>query len=381
MRIALCPSSYAPHVGGVEEHVRNLATQLVARGHAVEVWAPSVGSLSLSEDIESIPVSRLPIPLPAFRPRSIAGFLGAYLPARTAWRNQVERFQPDIVNVHCFGPNGIYASNAARAAGLPLVISLHGETFMDDGRLFEDSVVMNRGLRLALRRADLVTGCSQITLDDAHERFGLPAGQGTVVFNGVDLHESRGDTAAQTPTDWRNYLLAVGRMVHNKGFDLLVDAFAEIADRHPDVDLMIGGSGPALDALRSQAEALGLGSRLIFPGRLDRAGVGNAMASAAAFIMPSRVEPFGIVILEGWRASVPVIASSCGGPPEFVNDGVDGLLVDPHDRDSLARVIDLVLSDTDLAARLAAAGRRRVESFAWTRVAAQYEGLFQGIAG
>ena len=382
MRIALCPSSYFPNVGGVEEHVRNLAQQLVRRGHAVEVWTPIAGGEPRTEDVDSIPVRRLPIPMPARNAGSLTRFVGAYLPARSDWRRQIDRFQPDVVNVHCFGPNGIYANLAARSASVPLVLSLHGETFMDDGGVFETSTIMKRGLRKALGRAALVTGCSQVTLDDAQGRFGLRPGAGTVVFNGVDLNEDCGQTAdVARPAHERRYVLALGRMVRNKGFDLLLDAFADLAARHPDIDLMIGGSGPVLATLRSQAESLGLADRVILPGRLDRDAVRNAMRFATAFAMPSRVEPFGIVVLEGWRARVPVIASSLGGPPEFVTDRVDGLLVNPHDRKALAQAMDLVLGNAEFASRIALAGQRRVVDFDWERIAAKYEMLYGRIAG
>ena len=100
------------------------------------------------------------------------------------WWRAYRRFRPDVLHVHCFGPNGVYADRLARATGTPLLLTGHGETFMDDEHIFEKSALLNRSLRGALQRAARVTACSQAALDDLQLRFGLRGG--VVVFNGVD---------------------------------------------------------------------------------------------------------------------------------------------------------------------------------------------------
>ena len=383
VRLALCPSAYSPDVGGVEEHVRNLSSALVAEGHQVEIWTPAVVGRTEYALIDGIPVHRLPTPLPGGRPGPIARFLNSYPPARTEWAGQVKRFRPDIINTHCFGPNGVYSMLVAGAAKIPLVISLHGETFMDDRSLFTESAVMRVALRAGLKRASAVTGCSQVVLNDAHTRFGLAPDAGTVVFNGVDLGELRTTrTESGIPgraPQARRYVVALGRLVKNKGFDLLIKAFVRLADTHPDVDLLIGGSGPVRPSLESLVAKLGLEGRVRLPGRLDRVAVGSAMAGASVFAMPSRIEPFGIVVLEAWRAGIPVVASSRGGAPEFVTDGVDGLLVDPENERELADALTRLLNDRSMACRLAAAGTEKVAGFGWPGVCEKYEAIYRQV--
>jgi len=142
-------------------------------------------------------------------------------------------------------------------------------------------------------------------------------------------------------------------------------------------DLVIGGTGSALERLEAQAEDSGIGDRVHFVGRLSRDQVAAAMGGAKAFVMPSRLEPFGIVVLEGWRAGTAVLATDHGGPPEFVHDGEDGLLVDPFDTAAFATVLGRVLSDERLRDDIAAAGRARVEAFAWPRIAEEYRAVYR----
>jgi glycogen(starch) synthase len=376
LRIALLPSAYAPAVGGVEELTRRLADRLADRGHEVEVWTfrhPS--TLPAHEVMEGITVRRFAFPLPAARPRSLAAFPALGLRSASTLSEAVRGFRPDLLHVQCFSAQGVYAAAVASRHRLPLVVTLQGETVMDDGDIYERSVALRLGLRLALRRAGAVTGCSQFVVDDAVARFGLPPGKGQVVYNGVEVAGDERPRPLELP--FERYVLGLGRVVAKKGFDLLLAAFAEVAGRHPDVGLVIGGDGGARESLEGQAMALGLQDRVVLPGRLDRAQVAWAMANAEVFTLPSRVEPFGIVVIEALRGGRPVVVSARGGAPEIVRHEREGLVADPFDTAAFGKAIDRLLSDHDLARRLAAAGRERVEDFSWDRVVDQYVELYR----
>jgi glycosyltransferase involved in cell wall biosynthesis len=286
---------------------------------------------------------------------------------------------------------------ASRLARLPLVITLQGETVMDDSDIFQKSRTLMSALRRGIRSAAAVTGCSAFTLADAEERFGLERGRGLVIPNGVDVagthsgadSETPGPAAADSATaevagpepapPERPYILALGRMVEKKGFDLLVAAYAGIDQARHAVELVIGGSGPALEGLQADARSLGVSDRVHFVGRLSRPGVAQFMAGAEIFVMPSRLEPFGIVVLEGWRAGVAVVATTKGGPPEFVRDGEDGVLVDPFDTARFSAALQRLVSDDDYRRTLAAAGRARVEEFAWPVIAERYRAVYSSV--
>jgi glycogen(starch) synthase len=376
LRIALLPSAYAPAVGGVEELTRRLADRLADRGHEVEVWTfrhPS--TLPAHEVMEGITVRRFAFPLPAARLRSLAAFPARGLRSASTLSAAVRGFRPDLLHVQCFSAQGVYAAAVASRHRLPLVVTLQGETVMDDGDIYERSVALRLGLRLALRRAGAVTGCSQFVVDDAVARFGLPPGKGQVVYNGVEVAGDERPRPLELP--FERYVLGLGRVVAKKGFDLLLAAFAEVAGRHPDVGLVIGGDGGARESLEGQAMALGLQDRVVLPGRLDRAQVAWAMANAEVFTLPSRVEPFGIVVIEALRGGRPVVVSARGGAPEIVRHEREGLVADPFDTAAFGKAIDRLLSDHDLARRLAAAGRERVEDFSWDRVVDQYVELYR----
>lgn len=363
MRIVLLPSAYAPAIGGVEELTARLARHLVGMGDAVEVWTiRHPAELPAREEIDRITVRRFALPLPRMAASSVVRFPLERRRALGELATAAAAFRPDLLHVQCFSANGVYATWLARRLRVPLVVSLQGETVMDDRDIYERSLALRQGLRRALRQASAVTGCSRFVLADAEERFGLPPGKGQVIPNGVELDERAEPTPLDLP--FERFVLGLGRIVQKKGFDLLVDAFALLRDRHPDIGLVIGGDGPARPQLG--------GERVFLPGPLSRGQVAWAMQNAEVFVLPSRVEPFGIVVLEALRAGCPAIVSSHGGATEIVRDEEDGLVVDPTDTGALAAAIDRLLTDAALAARLREAGPPRAADFAWAELAHRY---------
>lgn len=372
-RVALVTSSFAPHVGGVETHVARVAEELVRSGHHVEVWAVDQGARTDDVRPQEFMVRYLPTPLPALNPRSLVRFAARFPSAIGAWRQAHREFAPTVLHVHCFGPNGIYGTHLSRRSGVPLVITSHGETRADDHNAFDESWLLRWGLRSAIERAGAVTAPSEFVLADLTERFGLTGG--TVVPNGVDALPR--DRPADAPSG--RYILGVGRLGRNKGFDLLVKAFADTRALD-DARLTIIGDGPERESLQILARSIGVGGRVEFLGRLAPEAVAVAMQSAIAVVVPSRIEAFGIVALEAWRSGAALIMTNRGGGPEFIRDGEDALLVDPTRTPELVRAIERVTCDPALRQRLVAAGRRRWAEFTWERVATGYEQLYDEVA-
>ncbi|HQZ85790.1 MAG TPA: glycosyltransferase family 4 protein [Actinomycetota bacterium] len=368
-RTALIASSFLPRTGGVEVHVASVATELVRHGHDVVIWATDQGD-DVPAYFQDIPLRYLPCPMPARTLAATVRFAASAPSAWQSWRRALAADRPDVLHIQCFGPNGVYASALSLATGLPLVYSHHGETSGDANDVFGTSALLRSALRTTLTRASAVTSCSAHAAADL-ARFGRDPGTVDVIWNGIDDAEPVGTAPFGLPA---KYVLGVGRLVANKGFANLIRAYAEA---RPDAALVIGGDGPELDRLRELAA--GLAVTVHFPGQLSRPEVGAVMAGAEALIVPSLAEAFGIAVLEGWRAGVPVAATNRGGPPEFVTDEVNALLFDPEDVGSLAGILRRLAADPQLRHRLGVAGRAAVNDFTWARTAASYSAIYARI--
>src|SRR5205823_3341202 len=151
--------------------------------------------------------------------------------------------------------------------------------------------------------------------------------RGVVVHNGVSV----ADFDAPPKAAGSRHVLAIGRLVHEKGFDILLRAYA-LARQQAEFDLrlVVAGDGPERPRLESLAAELELGAHVEWLGPTPRSAVPARFRDASIVCVPSRQEPFGIVNLEAMAGGVPLIAARVGGVPEIVEDGVNGLLVEPN---------------------------------------------------
>ncbi len=222
---------------------------------------------------------------------------------------------------------------------------------------------------LLYRQADVVV--AQTADVAAWFRARLPATtQITAIPNPVILAEGE---SAELPVP-RPFLLAAGRLVHQKGFDTLIRAFALLARARPDIHLAVAGEGPDAEALRNLVSELDLTDRVKLLGAIH--GLPTLMKQAEAFVLSSRYEGFPNVLLEALASGLPVVAADCqSGPREILRDGEYGLLVPPQNPQALQDAMNRILTDArlrDHLRRLAptAVAPYRIEPIvsAWERV-------------
>ncbi|WP_431042764.1 glycosyltransferase family 4 protein [Streptomyces sp. P1-3] len=169
-------------------------------------------------------------------------------------------------------------------------------------------------------------------------------------------------------------VVAAGRLIPVKRYDLLVDAWTTVAARHPQWRLRIYGRGPQQAALRSQIDTLGLAGHITLMGAHSPIETEWAKGSIAA--VTSREESFGMTIVEAMHCGVPVLATDCPhGPGEIITDGEDGLLVANGDRDAIAAGLLRLIEDDELRRTMGEAARTAAGRYAPDRVAATYERL------
>ncbi len=226
------------------------------------------------------------------------------------------------------------------------------------------------------RRVDAV--CVLTEADAALLRAPLAAAGTTVRVLPNPLEEVPGGPPPAPLT--ARTIICGGRISPVKGTDLLIAAFARLAEHHPGWELRIHGSARAdrLAAAQHLVRTHGLHDRVRLLPPTPRFDLELAKASVCA--VPSRHEAFGMVIIEALQAGVPVVAFDCPvGPAEILTDGRDGLLVLPQDVDAFARALDRLLQDAELRHGLAAAGHRRAADFSPAAVADAFVTLLRGL--
>jgi glycosyltransferase involved in cell wall biosynthesis len=179
----------------------------------------------------------------------------------------------------------------------------------------------------------------------------VPAGSAHVIPNPVSEQFANGRGSDESARG--SIVLAVGRLVPQKGFDLLIDAFATVVQRHPNWSLVIVGEGPEEARLRGMAGGLLARGAVTFRGAVT--DLARYYRCAGLFVLPSRFEGFPNVLLEAMASGCAVIAADCpAGPSEIVRDGIDGSLVAPDDVRALITEMDRLMSDAAERSRLGA---------------------------
>ncbi len=207
-----------------------------------------------------------------------------------------------------------------------------------------------------LRAATHVFANSGATSRDAQQVYGVPAARCRVFFNAIaDPLELDSQLGALPRSPHK--LIYAGRMAPSKGIDVLLRAVASVRRTLTDLELELIG-GPEAE-YRQLAEEIGVGDCCTFVGSQPNAEVLRRMAGAAATVVPSRSEAFGLVNIESMALGTPVVASAVGGITEIVRDGTDGFLVPPDDPEALAERLGVLLTRPDLQRRMGLSARAR----------------------
>ena len=379
MKIAIVSDYYYPQLGGVTEHVHDQATELARRGHEVTVITPGLVKVPRTVDGDILPpetfeVVRLGRAFPFYFNRAEA--LVSWSPRLGASLDQLfdaRRF--DVVHVH--NPIGPWLSIMAvrRSRARVTVGTLH--SVVKPGHPLLRTFC--RPLASHLQRLDACITVSDTIVDSLGPYF--PGQQFVTIPNGIDAAFFTPYAKPLPELDGKRTMLFVGRFDPRNGVGHAISAFAILKRTHSDLQLVIVGDGP----LRPFVERLvpdNLRDDVVFAGRVNRLRP-RYLASADVLCSPCSLASFGMVVLEGMSAGVPVVATRLPGFARVMRDGIDGLMVDePGDDAGFAAALDRVLRDPALGERMGAAGRRRaLRHFAWPVVVDRLEELYDQLAG
>jgi glycogen(starch) synthase len=354
---------FHPYVGGVEVLASHLLPALVERGHEAVV-VTSHGALDLPDDDEwqGIAVHRRPFTaaLSGGRADEVVGLIAEVV----ALKRQVA---PDLVHVTVTDATPFFHLRTLAAHPCPSVVT--------------PQVTVGGGgaaslLGDLLRSADAVTSVSAFALAAALEACPEAADRSRVILDALP------DPGVDRPPPPAPIVIAAGRLVTDKGFDVAVRAMAAVRQAQPDAVLRIAGDGPDRPSLEALVAELGLADAVQLLGWVTPERLPEVLADARVVVMPSRwEEAFGLVALQAAQVGRPVVASRVGGLPEVVADGVTGTLVPVEDVDALAGAVLDLLADPDEAARRGAAGRERARTrFAFDRHVDDHLALYAELA-
>lgn len=361
LKIALVCDWFHPRLGGIEMHLYDLASQLMAAGHDVDVVTATPGPT----EIDGVRVHRLQTPL--FPGYGFAFTPGAFAELETVLR----RGRFDLVHAHIsiVSPTGWGGAFTGRKLGLPTVVTFHSRLQVYGYGL----ALMNRIWKWSDWPV-LLSAVSPVVAADVETISG--PGTVTVLPNGILPDDWRTEPQPASNGDVR--IVSVMRLNWKKDPGPLMKYLAEARRRLPEpgaMNVTLIGDGPLRSRVKHWIGRRRLADVVTMTGRLTRGQVRSELERNDIFILPSPWESFGIAALEARCAGLPVIAHSASGVTGFIRHGREGLLA-ASGREMVDCLVRLS-TDIELRSAMAAHNRRTPAPFNWTEVAALHISAYQ----
>jgi glycosyltransferase involved in cell wall biosynthesis len=367
MRIALFSETFLPKIDGIVTRLCQTITHLQSEGHQVLVVCPE-GAPAEYKGAQVYGVSGFPLPLYPELKMSLP---------RPSITYALDRFQPDIVHVAnpaVLGLSGVFYS---KLRNVPLVASYHTHLpqylqyyglGMLEGLLWELLKLVHNQAHLNLCTSSVMVG-----------ELGNHGIQRLALWQrGVDIETFQPSRATAPMRELLSQgvpedplLLYVGRLSAEKA----IHEIKPVLEAIPEARLALVGDGPH----RKELEQLFAGTNTYFAGYMSGITLGDAFASADAFVFPSRTETLGLVLLEAMAAGCPVVAAASGGIPDIVQDGVNGYLFDPMNELGAIAATQRLLSQSEERETLRRNARAEAERWSWSAATQQLTQYYQGV--
>jgi len=366
IRILMFTPSFLPLTGGMEVKIYEISRWLVEHGNQVFLMTIRRGRSPRRENLDGILIERFVLTGPFAMPRLIQLILTKKI---------------DVVHVHWSRwKTGLLAVLATKLTGKPVMLGLAGDdvyTPADPER--RPGLIYMR----IVKTADLLV----TTSEDLKRRAvgkGFPR-NAVAIPQGIDTEKFNPRVSGRTVRErlgWQEnpIVMAAARLIERKGVAYLVDAFPSVLRRIPEARLMVAGEGPERRRLEAKAEALGLSGSVVFLGVIPYREVPAYYAACDVFVHIPTYEAMPHVIYEAMATGKPVVASRVGGIVEVIENGKDGLLVEPSAPSETAEAIVRLIEDRRLARRLGEAALKKIRGrYTWDIIAGHYLRLYRQI--
>ncbi len=385
MKILMFSWEYSPiSHGGLARHVQDLSEAMVKHGHTVYIITQGDNNIPSQEEINGVNVVRTEkVQI------SANNFVDNILHLNFQLMEEAIKLikkigEPDIIHGHdwlVFWASKVLKHSLTK----PLVYTIHATEYGRNQGIYDD---MQRYINdiewYANFEAWNVIVCSQYMKDEIKGLFQVPADKINVVKNGVNPDNYKASYSEKFRSLYvasdEKMVFYVGRIVREKGIQVLIQSVPDILKGEPNTKFVIAGKGSFLDNLKKQARYLGIEDRIYFTGFVSDKIRNKLYQVADLAVFPSLYEPFGIVALEAMSTKTPVIVSNVGGMTEFVKHEKNGIKVEPGNPSQLARAIKDLLHDKKKATSIASRGYKIAkEKYSWDKIAEKTINIYQKV--
>lgn len=355
--------------GGGEVVFYNLAEGMLKRGHNVDVVCQRITNIA-ENGLAGITIHRIK-PMVEYKselPPSMRQNMLFIINAILKCSQIIRKKKIDIIHTNSFGPI-LIGSILSKIHNIPIVATIHDVFTTSSPDNWNKWVEQNQLPRISskigpifekislMMPIDIIHAISNSTKQDLVE-FKVKSDI-TVIYNGIDLASYE---RLDFKKDYQNYVLYLGRLVFYKNLDVVICSFKEVAKKLPNAKLVIVGEGPMREKWEKMVLELNLTHNVEFTGYVSQERKAELLSRCSALLLPSLFEGFGLVLLEAFAMSKPVLVADVKPFDEVVDDGIDGYILSAHDPHEWSEKIVSVLLNKTLSENLGKQGRLKVEN-------------------
>ncbi len=367
-------SLYSIKVGGIAPHVSEISVSLAKEGHELHVFTRR-GDFNLYDCINGVNYQRVDSDSSGDLVQKMDSMCNALYDRFLVVQDTFGKF--DILHGHDWHPVPALI-RLKRDFGIPYVLTIHS-TEQGRGGSYKEII---RRERQGMNEASQVIVTSKRLMKEIMSIYAIPAGKISIVPNGITKGKMKKDVNSSRLKERygirksSQIVLFCGRMAYQKGPDLLVEAVPKIVKQHRNIVFIFAGDGSLRKKCKERTRELGVAKECRFLGYVAEPEKEALLNACNMVCVPSRNEPFGLIVLEAWDASKPVVATEA---VSIIRNFKDGLLayIQPE---SLAWCINRLLDNPGEMENLAKAGNERIEKeFNWNTIAKNTEAIYYGI--
>ena len=391
MRIAFITFEYPPLIGGgAGIYAINVTRELAELGHEVTVFTPRIDSIESVNDNEKLKVCRIALndnlPFRALQfwlklPKTIKEIESSnkfdviHFNGLSYWfaKNKLSE-APNVVTIHHLVTDTIKCNNLS---WISRIKDISGE----------NSFLMPFLEKRCVKCADKIVSVSKFTKKQIVDTYGINPEKVDVIYNGIELNEQTftekeiEESRKQFGIPQKPVILFVGRVDdHRKGLDVLLKSFKIVLEKI-DCILLVVGKGDQTEA-RALATSMGFLDNIFFTGFVDDITLKKCYQLCDIHVIPSRLEGFGLTVLEAMVAGKPIVATNVGAIPELIKHGINGLLVESNDSSQLAKSLNYLVQNGYVHKKKTHMETKNIcNLFSWHKTATLIDEIYQNGGG
>lgn len=372
MRILVLNYELPPVGGGGGMAAKQLSQGFVEQGHQVDYVTSYHPELQKKETIDGINVHRVRVGRRNKRSASAHSMLLYPITGAVYCMYLCLKREYDLINTHFAIPTGPVGFLISSLFDIPNILSLHGADIHDPTRTSpHEKWYFKKTVELVINNADYVVAQSSDTKENTNNFYSISKDI-SIIQLPYEQHEFESVSREYLGLNPKKlYLVSIGRLVKKKGFDILIEAFGTLNNNN--VELLIIGDGPKKEELRQLSIKLDVSDRVHFLGYVPEDEKFQYLSNSDIYVLPSRHEPFGIVLQEAMQVGLPIVATDNGGHTDFIRHNENGFLFSSNDSDSLKNSIKRMINSNKK--RFSEKNKMDIKKFDKKKISKNYIGL------